>query len=235
MSVIHSAVILSAGLGTRMRPLTDNRPKPMVEILGKPLIAYVIEMLLGAGCTKIVMNIHYKPESLVAYVQTYYKDYVVMSDERDVLLDSGGGIVQALDNFTGEFFYVVNADCIWVSPHKNALLQMAEKFHPDMYDMMKLLCPAGEAIGFDGSNIYNLDSENYILRHQENPAYAFTGLQIMKRSQFLGEIIQPFSVRKIWDTSFASHRVGGTVFSGKWLHIGTPEAVGQAEDFLQSM
>ena len=237
--MIKSCIILAAGLGTRMRPLTDNMCKPMVTIMDKPLIAYVIDMVLQAGCDNIVMNVHYKPDSLVAYIDKYYAGRVIISDEREKLLDSGGGIVKALKDIHNPDFFVVNADCIWHSSH-NALLQLSDMYNPDMMDIVKLLYPAENAIGFDSKNIYAVDANHHIIPHnliphRQNPDYAFTGIQIMKKSLFVGYKLETFSVRQIWDTAFAHHKIFGCLYQGDWLHIGTPDGVIQAQNFFKNI
>ncbi len=231
---IKSCVILAAGLGTRMRPLTDNIPKPMVTINGKPLIGHVIDMCLEAGVDNIVMNYHYKPESLQEYILNYYSDYVILSDETELLLNSGGGIVKALPFIKGEEFFVINADCIWYNPDYNALIQMQNNYNPDQFDVFKLLANPKMAIGFDEDPIYGLTEKNHILKSNIDLKYGYTGIQILKRPLFNGFSEKPFSIRHIWDDAFLNNRIGGCNFQGQWLHIGTPQAVLEAEDFLTS-
>ena len=138
-----------------MRPLTDNIPKPMVEVSGKPLIGHVLDMVYDAGCTNIVTNIHYKPQPLLDYLAAGHRDKVLISDETDELLDSGGGVVKALEYIDDEYFFIINADCIWSSAY-NAMMQMADFFDPQKMDVLKLLCPSERALGFSEKNIYNL-------------------------------------------------------------------------------
>lgn len=229
--LLKTCIILAAGLGTRMRPLTDHIPKPMVRICNKPLIAYVIDMCLTAGISHIIVNYHYKPETLKTYISEHYPHQVTLSDEQDVLLDSGGGVLKALSYTDASEFFVINADCIWDNPEHNALLQLYKAYDPDKYDVLKLLAKPENAIGFDGKPIYALDGNGYIQK-QDNLAYEFTGIQILKRSLFENYQIKPFSIRHIWHTAFDQNKVGGTEFQGQWLHIGTPDAVKEAEGYF---
>ncbi|MEM6602411.1 MAG: nucleotidyltransferase family protein [Pseudomonadota bacterium] len=231
--MIKSCVILAAGLGLRMRPLTDHIPKPMVEIAGRPIISYILDMVIGAGCDNIVMNIHYKPEPLREYIAQNYSDKVVFSDETDRLLNSGGGVFKALDYIQNESFFVINADCIW-SSSVNALKQLVDFYDPNTMDILKLLSPAKTAIGFDEKDIYGLSDDNKILRDGKTTQdLSYTGIQILKKSFFQGYSYEPFSVREIWDKAFEAETIYGCVFQGQWLHIGTPYAVNDAAHFLK--
>lgn len=225
-----SALILAAGLGTRMRPLTDDRPKPMVEVCGKPIISYILDMVKRAGCNNIVMNIHYKPEKLLDYTKINHPE-ILISDETDNLLDSGGGIVKALSKIENEDFFVINADCIWLG--SNPLIDMNNFYKKETMDIVKLLFPAQKAIGFDEVNIYSLN-EGHIIREQKSASHSFTGVSLLKKSLFKDYNVEAFSVRKIWDKVFSEKRIFGIEHNGDWLHIGTPEGVKQAEVFLQS-
>lgn len=228
--MLDTAIILAAGLGTRMRPLTNDRPKPMVHIHHRPLIDYVIKMCLDAGVKKIIMNYHYKPQSLIDYIHNNYSDIVTLSDEQETLLDSGGGVLKALNYTDAQTFFVINADCIWHSEH-NALNQLFTAYNDTHFDVFKLLCTPEKAIGFDGAPIYRLDNNNHISKISPL-THEFTGIQIIKRHLFDRLTIKPFSIREIWHDVFAQHKLGGIEFQGQWLHIGTPAGVQDAEDFL---
>lgn len=230
--MISSCIILAAGLGTRMRPLTNDRPKPMVQIIDQPIIAYVMDMCLEAGIDHIVMNYHYQAKLLIDYVQENYSHHhITLSDETELLLDSGGGILNALKHIQDDTFFVINADCIWAHTHKNALRQLYEAYNPEKFDLFKLLCEPKNATGFSESAIYRLDGANYI--QKQDPNLLFTGIYIMKRHLFDGFDVKPFSVRENWQIAFDNHRVGGVPFQGDWLHIGTPDGVMQAEAVLK--
>jgi MurNAc alpha-1-phosphate uridylyltransferase len=232
--MLKTCIILAAGLGTRMRPLTNDIPKPMVNIVNKPLIAYVIDMCLQAGVTQIIMNFHYKPESLKHYILHHYADNVILSDEQDLLLDSGGGVLKALSHTNASEFFVINADCIWHNPNNNALKQLYAIYNPKKFNICKLLSRPQNAIGFDGQPIYGLDNENHIQKTGVLE-YEYTGIQILKRDLFGGYMINPFSIRDIWHNELNNHKIGGIEFIGKWLHIGTPNAVTQAEEYFKNL
>ena len=206
-----------------MRPLTDNIPKPMVRIQNKPLIGHVMDMVQAAGCTNIVTNVHYKPEPLLDYLNHSYGGLVSISDETDMLLDSGGGVVKALEYIENDIFYIINADCIWHG--ENALLQMSRQFNADDMDILKLLSPSQDALGFDEDNIYAIDKNSRIVRNKDNAQYSFTGIQIVKKSLFEGLKPIKFSIRTIWDKVYQAQKFYGCPYQGQWLHIGTPQAV----------
>jgi N-acetyl-alpha-D-muramate 1-phosphate uridylyltransferase len=229
--MLKTCIILAAGLGTRMRPLTDDRPKPMVTVLDKPLIAYVVDMCLEAGIEHIIMNFHYKPLSLREYILNNYANHVILSDEQDLLLDSGGGVLKALSHTSASEFFVINADCIWHNPRDNALKQLYKIYDNTEFDVCKLLARPQNAIGFDGKPIYGLDNHHFISQ-TKNLEYEYTGIQILKRSLFDGYTVKSFSIRNIWQTAFDNNSVGGVEFSGQWLHIGTPQSVIDAENYL---
>lgn len=229
-----ACLILAAGLGTRMRPLTDHMPKPMVPVAGKPIIDYVLKMVKQAHCHPVIMNVHYLPDSLIDYARGKIPDMII-SDEREALLDSGGGIAKVLTSFTQEHFFVINADCIWQSPI-NALLQLQKVYNPSKMDILKLLYPSQQAIGFDEKNIYKLDSHGKIIR-TDNADYAFTGIQLMNRHLIEDYCKQNptkniFSIRHLWEQAQQQNRFYGVAFEGDWLHIGTPQSVLDAEYFL---
>lgn len=228
--MIKSCVILSAGLGTRMRPLTNHIPKPMIEIGNKPIISHIIDMVLGTGCNNIVVNIHYKPDVIRNYINDRYAGKVIFSDETGMLLDSGGGVAKAISKIKNNIFFVINADCIWCNDDSSALQQVITSYDPDKMDILKLLYPSENAIGFEEDNIY--DIKNGIIVPGSN--YSFTGIQVLKKSLFESYPIEPFSIREIWKKSFDNGKVYGHVFEGNWLHIGTPDAVEDANSFFRS-
>jgi len=231
--MLKTAIILAAGLGTRMRPLTNDRPKPMIEVLDKPLIGYVIEMCLQAGVTEIIINFHYKPEPLKAYINAHYADIVTLSNEENLLLDSGGGTLKALQHTDASEFFVINADCIWHSKH-NALTELYNDYQAEKYDVFKLLACPHHAIGFDSNPIYSLDEKGFISKGLPLTSN-FTGIQILKRSLFDHYTIEPFSIRSIWNHAFENNRVGGIEYTGTWLHIGTPQAVIESAAYLKTI
>jgi MurNAc alpha-1-phosphate uridylyltransferase len=235
--MLKTCIILAAGLGTRMRPLTDNQCKPMIEIMGKPLIFYVIDMCFKAGIEKIIINYHYKPQSLIDYINNNYYNQIILSDETELLLDSGGGVLQASTYTNDEEFFVINADCIWDTmkqTHKNALEQLYNHYDSKKFDVFKLLCSPQKAIGFYGNPIYRLDKDNYIYNNTILE-YEFTGIQILKRKLLTNYHVKPFSIREIWKTAFHHNRVGGIEFQGQWLHIGTPQAVIESEIYFKNL
>lgn len=216
-----------------MRPLTDHIPKPMVSVNGRPIIAYIMDMVLDYGIDNIIVNIHYKPETLIEYLHTYYPNKVTFSDETDRLLDSGGGVIKALPHIQEENFFVINADCIWHDLNNNVLSEMEKSFDKEKMDILKCLYPSKQAIGFDEEDIYSLDSQGRILQKTDKPSYSFTGIQLMSQKIATGFRPIKFSMREIWQKAFNEMTVYGHVFKGQWLHIGTPESVYDAQEYLK--
>lgn len=234
---IKSCIILSAGLGTRMRPLTDHMPKPMVCVNGRPIIAHIMDMVLAHGVDNIVINIHYKPAALTEYIHTHYAGKVTFSDETDRLLDSGGGIIKALPYIHSDSFFVINADCIWYEHARETTILdgMAEIFDPYKMDIVKCLYPAHKAVGFDEDDIYDLSDVGAIIQKPAKPLYSFTGIQLIKKTVLTGFRPIKFSVREVWEKAFKQNTIYGHVFKGQWLHIGTPDSVLEAEEYLKSV
>jgi MurNAc alpha-1-phosphate uridylyltransferase len=231
----QSAIILAAGIGTRMRPLTNHCPKPLIQIVHKPIIAWIIDMLLADNIDNIVVNVHYLGDMLETYLKKHYNNNIIISDERNLLLDSGGGIYKALDYIENESLFVINADCIWLNDNLSALQQMQSIWSPHDMDILKLLCSLNQAIGFDGKGNYNLDAQGHILK-SSNPYYAFSGIQLLKKSLFTNlpyKEDEPFSIHHIWEQCFANNTIYGVEFEGQWLHIGTPEGVTLAENMIK--
>lgn len=217
-----------------MRPLTDHIPKPMVCVNHKPLIDYVIEMCLEADIDQIIVNFHYKPKVLTDHLKKNFSDKVILSDETDLLLDSGGGVCKALGYINASEFFVINADCIWHNLENNALKQLYNAYDADKFDVCKLLANPQNAIGFEGQGIYQLDRNNYISK-QAQANYEFTGIQILKRKLFDHYMPKPFSIREVWQSAFDQKHVGGCEFQGQWLHIGTPNSVTDAEAYFHNL
>ncbi len=227
---MKNCVILAAGLGTRMRPLTDHKPKPLIEVNGKPLIAHIIDDALAANCEQIIVNVHYLADMAENYLRSRYGEKVFISDERETLLDSGGGVTAATRFFENEKFFCINADCIWTNNIFTQMREQAAQF--PQAEIIKALRPVETSIGYFGKNIYNLMSDGKIIETQ--PAkYCYTGAQILSRSLFKeyqsGDI---FSLRDIWRPAFERETIYGFSVSGEWLHVGDPQGLETANAHL---
>ncbi len=234
---VTRAMIMAAGLGTRMRPLTPNLPKPLVEVRGKPLIDHAIDRLVHAGVKLIVVNVHYRADLLKAHLAKRTDVEIRISDETDVLLGTGGGIVKALPYFEGHPFFVHNSDSIWVEGIGRALQRMQALWNPDEMDALLLLASMVTALGFEGLGDFYLDPEGRVARVGElqSSPFAYPGVQIVHPRIFENAPQGEFSMNRLWDRSIENGRLYGMRLDGVWMHVGTAEAVKQAEAFLADL
>ena len=232
--MIKRAMIMGAGLGTRMRPLTDDRPKPLVMVAGRTLIDHSIDRLVAAGVIEIVVNIHYKAAMLVAHLDKRRDVTVIWSDETEQLLDTGGGVVKALRHFQDEPFFVLNSDSIWVETGTPVLSSMQQAWDGARMDALLLLAQMDTAMGYDGAGDFVLLDDKTIARakgRSEKP-YAYPGVQIVHPRLFDGAPSGGFSTNRMWDVAIKKRRLYGMRLDGVWIHVGTPDAVTEAEEFL---
>jgi MurNAc alpha-1-phosphate uridylyltransferase len=238
MSVpVTRAMIMAAGLGSRMRPLTDTRPKPLIAVAGKALIDHSLDRLAQAGVTRVVVNVHYKAQMVRDHLANRHDLEIVFSDESDRLLDTGGGAVKALPLFQGQPFFILNSDSIWIEDGVPALVQMQKLWDPAAMDALLLLARRGPALGYDGKGDFRLDDAARLSRvpKDETSPYAYPGVQIVHPRLFASMPDGPFSTNLAWNQAIASGRLFGTVLDGVWLHVGTPEAVIAAEARLKGL
>ena len=241
MSDIKRAMILAAGLGTRMAPLTLEKPKPLIELRRKPLIDHCIDRLVQNGINFIVVNVHYKAEQIIAHIeQRQARDKNVefrISDERDAILESGGGIARALPLFNGEPFFTYNSDSLWVEGMGSAIQRMKTRWNPESMDALMLLAPCTTAIGYDDRGDFLMDSFGVLKRRPEMAVapFVWTGLQIIHPRLFDGAPTGRFSINPLWDKAIAKGRLSGVRLDGVWIHVGTPQGLEEAESFLSDL
>lgn len=227
-------MILAAGLGTRMRPLTNTVPKPLVKVLGKPLIDHVIDRLAGAGIERIVVNVHHHAGLLKEHLAKRKDVEILISDESERVLGSGGGIFKALPLFDGAPFFVHNADSIWVEGYGSALSRMMTRWNPERMDALLLVASLVNAIGYEGPGDFLMDADGQLSRvpEQRLSPFAFPGVQIIHPRFFDGCHAGDFSINPLWDRAIAQGRLFGIRLDGVWMHVGTPDALRQTEDHL---
>ena len=235
MSQITAAMIMGAGMGSRMRPLTDDRPKPLVRVAGKTLIDHSIDRLAAAGVTTIVVNLHYKAEMLRAHLEQRHDVEIIFSDETEKLLDTGGGVVKALHLFDDKPFVIVNSDSIWVEGPVAALPAMMAHWDETRMDGLLLLAEMQTALGYEGRGDFVLKAGGHVLRARDHAgaAYAYPGVQIVHPRMFDSAPDGPFSTNLMWDRAITQDRLFGTVLDGAWIHVGTPQARDEAEAYLR--
>ena len=225
----ETAMVLAAGLGTRMRPITNDLPKPLVAVGGRALIDHVLDRLVTAGVRRAVVNLHYKGEMIERHLAGRRDIAIEFSRER-TLLDTGGGVANALP-LLDQCFYVVNSDVLWLDTKLSALARLARAFDPERHDAVLLLARTTRAIGYAGLGDFMLDQAAMLRRRRESEVapHLFAGIQILQRSLFDGAPNGAFSMNPLWDKAIAAGRVRGLVHDGEWFHVGSPEGLALTE------
>ena len=234
-SKITTAFVLAAGLGTRMRPLTDTVPKPLVRLAGKPLIDHVLDRLAAAGIARAVVNVHHHADLLEAHLKKRSSPRIVISDERDVLLDTGGGVQRALPLLGSAPFLIHNSDSIWQEGIGCNLTRLIEGWDERTMDSLMLVTTAGGSLGYDGTGDFDMDPNGHLSRRAEGRVapFAFTGVSIAHPRMFDGEAPGRFSLNRVWNKAIAAGRLYGTRLDGLWMHVGTPAALAEAEERMK--
>ncbi len=237
MSTIHRAMIMAAGYGTRMRPLTNTMPKPLVKVQGKALIDHVIDRLVAVGVDTIVVNIHYMGDQIAAHLKNRKDAEFIISDETDTLLDSGGGIFKALSHFKGEPFFHANADTVWVEGASHALPRLVDAWKPEEMDALMLLASTVTTVCYDGRGDFMMDADGRLSRVPEGRVSPFVwmSMEILHPRVFDGVTETKFSINPLWNKAIAKGRLFGQRLDGVWMHIDRPDAVTASEEFLADL
>ncbi len=234
MNVPSSAMLLAAGLGTRMRPLTLSCPKPLIEVAGRPLIDHAVERLREVGVRRVVVNIHWLAEKMLEWVERQVPPpEFLVSDETERLLETGGGLKKALPLLGADAFYAINTDSIWLDEDVPALRRLAEAWDEERMDCLVLTVPPQRAVGHSGGGDFVLSDDGRVRRAAGEPeAEVFTGVQIVHPRLFRDAPEGPFSMNLLFDVAMQAGRMYALSHDGLWLHVGTPEAVTQAEEAM---
>jgi MurNAc alpha-1-phosphate uridylyltransferase len=224
-------MVLAAGFGERMRPLTDHMPKPLVPVAGRPLIDHVLDRLAAAGIERAVVNVHYLADQIERHLKSRTAPAIVISDERDKLLDTGGGVVKALGAIGNEPFVHVNSDTIWIDGVKPNLEKLAEAFEPAQMDALLLLAPVSTSIGYAGRGDFTMAADGRLTRRSERDVapFVYAGAAILRPELFKDTPDGAFSLTMLFDRAAAAGRLYGLRMEGVWMHVGTPGAVKEAE------
>lgn len=228
-----TAMVLAAGLGKRMRPLTASQPKPMVRVAGKPLIDHALDRLRDAGVARAVVNVHYLADVLEAHVSARAAPKVTISDERAQLLETGGGMIKALPHLPDPFF-ALNADNIWLDGPNNAFAELSRRWNPDQMDALLLLVPHARAANFNGPGDFHMDALGQLSRRRDGriAPFIYTGIQLVSYRLLRDAPEGPFSTNILWNRAIAEGRLYGLSFSGLWFEVGTPQAIRPTEEAL---
>jgi N-acetyl-alpha-D-muramate 1-phosphate uridylyltransferase len=234
MTMPNRAIVLAAGLGTRMRPYNGHVPKPLVEIGGKSLIDYSLDRLADAGVERAVVNVHHLADALERHLAMRQRPQIVISDERGALLGTGGGIAKALPQLGEAPFFLVNSDTVWLDGVKPNFKRLAEAFDPDTMDALLLLAPTTDSIGYAGRGDFAMLPDGRLRRRRENEVvpFVYAGAAILSPALFAAAPAGAFPLTSLFDRANESGRLFGLRLEGVWMHVGTPEAVAAAEAAL---
>lgn len=231
----NQAMVLAAGLGTRMRPLTDQTAKPLIKVAGKEMLTWTLDALAGGGIKNVVINKHHHAEKMDQFVKNRrdWRPDILLSDERKTLLDSGGGVKKGLDKLDNAPFFILNSDMIWQNEGQDALSRLATEWHDDM-DMLMLLIKREEAHGHDGAGDFHMVKNGRLSWRgaAPNADYLYGGVMIVRPECFKNTPDGPFSLRLLFDRAEEAGKLYGIVHKGSWYHVGTPDAIGETEKHL---
>ncbi|WP_411292008.1 nucleotidyltransferase family protein [Sphingorhabdus sp.] len=232
---VDTAMIMAAGKGTRMMPLTADRPKPLIEVGGVALLDHVLDHLRDAGVGRIVVNVHYRGDQVEQHLASSASDLDVrISDERALLRDTGGGLVQALPLISDDPFICVNADNWWTNAGENAISRLVDAWDDACMDVLMLLVPFETAYNTQGSGDFNMDEQGQLSRRQGDVAaeYVWTGIQMLSKRLIIDPPSDVFSTNVFWDRAIAEGRCRGIVHEGLWFDVGYPAAIAATEKRL---
>jgi len=230
------AMVLAAGLGTRMRPLTNKRPKALVEVAGKALIDYGLDRLANVGVERAVVNVHHFADQLQRHLATRARPQITISDERGMLLGTGGAVVKALAELGGEPFFHLNADTIWVDGVRPNLARLAEAFDPAAMDALLLLAPTTGSIGYAGRGDFFMAADGRLRARAEREVapFVFAGAAILAPALFKDAPQGEFPLTDLFARAAAAGRLCGLRLEGMWMHVGTPDAIAGAETAMRA-
>lgn len=235
-NVPDTAMVMAAGLGKRMRPLTATRPKPLVEVAGKPLIDHALDRLRAAGVRKIVVNVHYLADALEAHLRAKAADFEIsISDERPQLMETGGGLVQAGKLIGADPFLVVNSDNLWVDGPSDALQLLSSLWREGEMDALLLLVPQARAGNHGGQGDFHMTASGRLIRREKGKVapFVYTGIQMVSKRLLRDAPEGPFSTNFFWDRAIGEGRCFGAVHQGLWFDVGNPAAIKQTERALE--
>ena len=231
IAVPKRAIVLAAGLGTRMRSHSEKLPKPLVKVSGKALIDYALDRLAEAGVEQAVVNLHYMADALESHLAKRKEPRIVLSDERKELLGTGGGVVKALPHLGDAPFFYMNSDTLWIDGVKPNLPRLAQAFDPAAMDALLLLAPTTTSIGYDARGDFAMSADGRLRRRPEREVvpFAYASAAVISPALFKNAPQGAFPLTVLFDRAAEQGRLHGLRIDGIWMHVGTPEAVAEAE------
>jgi len=232
---IKTAMLMAAGMGTRMRPLTDNCPKPLIEVAGRTLIDRTLDNLITAGVEKAVINVHYLADMVEAHFAERTDIEVIFSDERDELLETGGGVVKALPLLGNDPVLVCNTDAFWLNDDGQTINSLVSAFNPEKMDSLLLLARRENSMGYHGLGDFDLAEDKQLIRRGDKPEeqYVFSGIYAFNPTTISHLKIEKFSANVYWNESASKNRLFGHVMTPFWMHVGDPQAVEDASVLIE--
>jgi len=237
MTLIRKAIIMGAGFGSRMAPLTDDKPKPLIPFMGKPLIDHALSRLEAAGVEEVVVNLHYRADQLEAHLIGRTAPKIIFSDERDLLLDTGGGVKKARPLLGDDPIFTFNSDSVWIEGQRPTLTRMLEVWDPSRMDALLMISSAVNTIGEVRRGDFTMGPQGELFRRAEAcvAPFMYAGVQIIDPKLFDEGPDGPFSTNFVWDRAIERGRLFGLRMEATWMHIGTPGDLEDAECFLRDL
>jgi len=231
-------MVMAAGLGKRMRPLTATKPKPLIEVAGRALLDHVLDHLKAAGVRKVVVNVHYLADAVEAHLKTRGHGLdVVFSDERKLLMETGGGLVKAQELIDADPFLAVNSDNFWIDGPADTLKLLASHWDDKRMDALLLLVPLARAQNHRGMGDFHMDRQGRLRRREKSHVapFVFTGIQMLSKRLLRDAPDGPFSTNILWNRAIEEGRCFGAVHQGLWFDVGTPKSIGMTEAALENV
>lgn len=226
-----TAMVFAAGFGTRMRPISDTIPKPLVKVAGKPLIDHCLDLFAAAGVRRAIVNVHYLADQIEAHLKSRTTPEIQISDERALLLDQGGGIRKVLPLFKGKPFFLCNTDAFWIEGPLSNIRRLADAWDPQRMDALLLVAATSTSVGVDWPGDFQMDSEGRLTKRAEQDVapFVYSGVGIIKPELFENETREVFRLAPFLFEAAEKGRLHGLRLDGAWLHVGTPAAIAEAE------
>lgn len=234
---IDTAMVMAAGHGTRMRPLTNDTPKALIKVAGKTMVDHAIDRLKAAGIKRIIVNIHAFADQMRAHLEARNDDSIIISDETDELLETGGGIKRALPLLGDKPIITHNCDSIWVEGMGQTLPRLLDAYDPDKMDALLVVAVTANIVGDVARGDFTMDPDGRIAWREVSSVapFMYTGVQIIKPQLYAGIEDTAFSTTKVWRGLLEDGTAYGLRHDGVWMHVGTPSALDDAETFLRDL